>query len=108
MFFEIFTFQNFGFDDESLDESKMIEVVEKLLEAGKIVGALASSCDKQHGSQDYDDLGTFFSMRDRSNVDHRFIHKDLIYDMTSERLMEESINLHFFISNQHWESFHGA
>ena len=42
------------------DELEGIELVEKPFEDDEMVGDSASSCDKQHGNQEDDDVGTRF------------------------------------------------
>jgi hypothetical protein len=65
-------FQNSEFDDESIDDLKRIELVEKPLEEQEFAMYFPlSSCDKQHGSQEDDDVGTLFVIgRHRWDVDH--------------------------------------
>jgi hypothetical protein len=88
-------FQISEFNDEFLDDLKRIDVVEKPLEDENIACASTSSCDKQYGSQDDDDVGTLFVISGhRWDVDHWFLHGDPIYDTDSESLIEENLNWH--------------
>jgi hypothetical protein len=64
-------FQILKFNDQSLDGLKRIDVVEKTLEDEKIAGASISTYNKQHGSQEGDEVGILFMIgRHRWDVDH--------------------------------------
>jgi hypothetical protein len=73
---------------------KKIDLVAKPFEDEEISGASIVSCDKEHGSQDHDNINNLCLVgRCAWDVDHWFVHEDPIYEMDGESLVEENMNL---------------